>query len=171
MRKAHQDYNQTGEPSAACVTIRGLPWAATEQDIVQFFEGYKLQPGSVSIGLNERGQPSGRGTVVFETTDEATAAVTTRNKQYLGSRYLELALATTRAEQSGPNVAALPTLPLIQRVWDVVGDEGSESFKLMCWNVLAAGLGEDQFNDRPEAVSWAYRGELLLQVHICSYLL
>eukprot|EP00656_Telonema_subtile_P025754 TRINITY_DN27796_c0_g1_i2.p1 TRINITY_DN27796_c0_g1~~TRINITY_DN27796_c0_g1_i2.p1 ORF type:complete len:359 (-),score=63.66 TRINITY_DN27796_c0_g1_i2:92-1168(-) len=78
----------------------------------------------------------------------------------MDTRWVELKLD---ADLYAPAPPEIPLEPLLDREWAehiAVGDCG---FRLLSWNVLAAGLGDDQFSDRRETVCWGYRSQLLLQ--------
>jgi len=47
---------------------------------------------SLFLGTDGRGRPSGEGWLTFETPDEALRCARERNRQYMGSRYLEISL-------------------------------------------------------------------------------
>lgn len=72
------------------IKIRGLPFRATESDILEFFEGYDVVIDSVRIGVDGSGRPTGDGWITFANHEEAKRAVRERNKKYLQHRYLEL---------------------------------------------------------------------------------
>lgn len=72
------------------IRIRGLPFRATEQEIVEFFDGYDVIGDSVHIGMDSSGRPSGEGWVTFQNQEAAKRAVREKNRQYLHHRYLEL---------------------------------------------------------------------------------
>ena len=52
--------------------------------------GYQYIPGSIRIGTDSTGRPSGDGWISFASVQEASRAVMERNRQHLGSRYIEL---------------------------------------------------------------------------------
>jgi heterogeneous nuclear ribonucleoprotein F/H len=74
------------------VKMRGLPFRASVEEIQQFFKGYGYVAGSLHLGTDSRGRPSGEGWITFKSVDEAGRCVKERNRQYLGSRYLELSI-------------------------------------------------------------------------------
>jgi len=67
-----------------CIRMRGLPWKSTEQDITTFFGEVDITP--VQIHLQNDG---GEAFVEFADAEEVTKAMT-RNKAYIGDRYVEL---------------------------------------------------------------------------------
>merc|ERR550534_952662 len=67
-----------------CIRMRGLPWQATEQDIIMFFREVDVTP--VRIHLKSDG---GEAYVEFADAPSVATAMT-RNKQYIGHRYIEL---------------------------------------------------------------------------------
>ncbi|KAJ8023077.1 Heterogeneous nuclear ribonucleoprotein F [Holothuria leucospilota] len=72
------------------VHMRGIPFAATQQDIKEFFSG-TAQPTSISFGFNENGRKNGEADVEFATHEEAYAAMS-KNREHIGPRYIELFL-------------------------------------------------------------------------------
>ena len=72
--------------------MRGLPYRSTPVEILGFFNGYQYLPDSLQIGLDSLGRPSGEAWLTFVSAEEAMRAVRGLNRQYLGSRYLELSL-------------------------------------------------------------------------------
>ena len=72
------------------VRLRGIPFRAQIQDIHTFFMGYNFIPESCRIGADGTGRPSGDAWISFATVEEASRAVMQKNKQHLGSRYIEL---------------------------------------------------------------------------------
>ena len=62
------------DDSNVALKLRGIPFQAIEEDIVTFFEGYKLVPDSVKIErVDER--PTGYCAVLFESEEEAQRAL------------------------------------------------------------------------------------------------
>ncbi|GAX83407.1 hypothetical protein CEUSTIGMA_g10832.t1 [Chlamydomonas eustigma] len=79
--------------SSGCTAkVRGLPYRSTPMEILGFFEGYRYLPDSLQIGLDSLGRPSGEAWLSFLSPEETMRAVQDLNRQYLGSRYLELSL-------------------------------------------------------------------------------
>lgn len=71
------------------VHMRGLPYQATESDIMQFFA--PLNAAMVVIQYNEDGRPSGEADVDFNSHREAEAAMK-KHKALMERRYIELFL-------------------------------------------------------------------------------
>jgi len=75
----------------AMVKMRGLPYSCTPHDVVQFFAPeFELGIDQISLPAGSDGRPSGQGIVTFADSDEASRAIAAKNRQYLGSRYVEL---------------------------------------------------------------------------------
>jgi len=69
---------------SSCLRMRGLPWKVTEQDIIMFFAEANVTP--VRIHRKSEG-----GEAYVEFADgQAVAKAMTRNKAYIGHRYIEL---------------------------------------------------------------------------------
>ena len=62
----------------------------TDEDVVNFFEGYKLVPDTVKIERGDDDRITGWGCVVFETEEEAQRALEERQKESMGSRWIQL---------------------------------------------------------------------------------
>eukprot|EP00013_Stygamoeba_regulata_P004937 CAMPEP_0177634854 /NCGR_PEP_ID=MMETSP0447-20121125/3585_1 /TAXON_ID=0 /ORGANISM="Stygamoeba regulata, Strain BSH-02190019" /LENGTH=408 /DNA_ID=CAMNT_0019136593 /DNA_START=30 /DNA_END=1257 /DNA_ORIENTATION=+ len=71
------------------VRMRGLPFSATEEDVVQFFQGLDITSNGVNILYNYQDKPTGECLVRFSTPQEVELAME-RDKQTIGSRYIEL---------------------------------------------------------------------------------
>ncbi|XP_071829839.1 heterogeneous nuclear ribonucleoprotein H-like isoform X2 [Apostichopus japonicus] len=85
------------------VHMRGIPFAATQQDIKEFFSGVAI-PTNIVFGFNDNGRKNGEADVEFPTHDEALAAMS-KNREYIGPRYIELNLHSNprRRDISGAN--------------------------------------------------------------------
>lgn len=66
------------------VRMRGLPYTATEKDIVDFFSPLTLL--KVNMNFDQSGRPSGEAEVQFHSHDDATAAMQ-KNNQHIGRWY------------------------------------------------------------------------------------
>jgi len=89
--------------------MRGLPFSATKDDIVSFFDDAALSAAplvhdSIHIVTSLDGRPSGVAFVEFASAEEAKAAMV-RDRQSMGTRYVELFPSSreeaTRAATSG----------------------------------------------------------------------
>ncbi|XP_071808407.1 heterogeneous nuclear ribonucleoprotein F-like [Asterias amurensis] len=80
------------------VHMRGLPYSATEEHIMEWFEK-KAVPCRVVIKFNNKGQPSGEADVDFTSHRDATAAMG-KDKEHMIHRYIELFL---NSEEDGDN--------------------------------------------------------------------
>ncbi|OWK53650.1 RNA-binding protein 12 [Lonchura striata] len=77
-------------PGPGNIHIGGPPVSVDE--ILDFFYGYQVIPGSVCLKYNEKGMPTGEAMVAFESRDEAMAAVVDLNDRPIGSRKVKLLL-------------------------------------------------------------------------------
>ncbi|XP_076327081.1 heterogeneous nuclear ribonucleoprotein F-like isoform X2 [Tachypleus tridentatus] len=85
-------------PSGHFVHMRGLPFRAIQQDIVDFFR--PLLPIGAQILYDKRGRPSGEADVEFATHEEAVKAMS-RDKARMEHRYIELFLNSTPEPMGG----------------------------------------------------------------------
>lgn len=88
--------SQTGHS----VHMRGLPFAANEQDILDFFK--PLNPVNVVVHTQADGRASGEADVDFSTHEEAQQALT-KDRAVMRHRYIELFLRSTPAGRAGNN--------------------------------------------------------------------
>lgn len=69
--------------------MRGLPYSVGVREIRDFFGDFRVSDRDIIIDMNN-GRPTGYALVFLESEDEASRAKTDLNKQYLGSRYVDL---------------------------------------------------------------------------------
>jgi hypothetical protein len=83
--------NEDDLQCAAVVRMRGLPFRATEGEIVAFFEqaGVHVLDGGVLICMNPDGRVTGEAYVQFGSDEDARRALE-RHRDQMGSRYIEL---------------------------------------------------------------------------------
>ncbi|XP_073539815.1 RNA-binding protein 12 [Phyllobates terribilis] len=84
--------NGSGKPGPTVIRIQNMPFTVTVDEILDFFYGYQLIPGSVCLKFSEKGMPTGEAMVAFESRDEAMAAVVDLNDRPMGSRKVKLVL-------------------------------------------------------------------------------
>ncbi|KAM4622402.1 RNA-binding protein 12 isoform 1-T2 [Discoglossus pictus] len=82
----------TGKPGPTVIRVQNMPFTVTVDEILDFFYGYQLIPGSVCLKYSEKGMPTGEAMVAFESRDEAMAAVVDLNDRPIGSRKVKLVL-------------------------------------------------------------------------------
>ncbi len=63
-----------------------MPFTVTVDEIIDFFYGYQVLPGSVCLQFNEKGLPTGEAMVAFDSHDEAMAAVMDLNDRPIGAK-------------------------------------------------------------------------------------
>ncbi|KAL2535803.1 RNA-binding (RRM/RBD/RNP motif) family protein [Forsythia ovata] len=76
------------EPTSV-LRMRGLPFSAGKDDIIDFFKNFTLSEDSIHITYNYEGRPTGEAFVEFASMDDAKAALA-KDRMTLGSRYIEL---------------------------------------------------------------------------------
>ncbi|XP_075701452.1 RNA-binding protein 12 [Rhinoderma darwinii] len=84
--------NGSGKPGPTVIRIQNMPFTVTVDELLDFFYGYQLIPGSVCLKYSEKGMPTGEAMVAFESRDEAMAAVVDLNDRPMGSRKVKLLL-------------------------------------------------------------------------------
>merc|ERR1712087_1004835 len=109
-RTGHANVMQSAVSDACFCKLRGLPYQATDQQIMGFFS--PLQIVAVQIALNNNGQPSGFGFVQFRTAEDALAALQ-RSNQVLGSRYVEV-FRCSRSDMEQAHMQAMQAAPMMR---------------------------------------------------------
>ncbi|KAM6147573.1 RNA-binding protein 12 [Erethizon dorsatum] len=84
--------SSSGKPGPTVIKVQNMPFTVSIDEILDFFYGYQVIPGSVCLKYNEKGMPTGEAMVAFESRDEATAAVIDLNDRPIGSRKVKLVL-------------------------------------------------------------------------------
>jgi len=93
--------------------LRGLPYSATADEVLQFFGSpVELQSSNVHLLKRSDGRPSGDAYVVFDTEDAATQGLQ-YDKQKLGSRWIDIFQSSKGELYSLTSVGGimLPTAP------------------------------------------------------------
>jgi hypothetical protein len=91
-----------GSVMTCVLRMRGIPFSARKADVVAFFAadgrgGQVLDEDSIHLVLEPGGRPAGVAFVEFASVEEARAALASRNRKSMGSRYVEL-FASSREE-------------------------------------------------------------------------
>ncbi|KAM4612518.1 RNA-binding protein 12-like isoform 1-T1 [Polymixia lowei] len=74
------------------VKLQNMPFTVTVDEIMDFFYGYQVLPGSVCLQFSEKGLPTGEAMVAFQSHEEATAAVMDLNDRPIGARKVKISL-------------------------------------------------------------------------------
>lgn len=69
--------------------MRGLPFSAGKDDIMEFFKDFTISEESIHITFNFDGRPTGEAFVEFANPEDAKSALA-KDRMTLGSRYIEL---------------------------------------------------------------------------------
>ncbi|KAG1368751.1 heterogeneous nuclear ribonucleoprotein F [Cocos nucifera] len=75
--------------------MRGLPYSAGKDDVMDFFKDYKLSEDLVHIVLNSDGRPTGDAFVEFANAEDSKSAMG-RDRMTLGRHYIELFPSTPK---------------------------------------------------------------------------
>jgi len=82
-----------GIPTGSIIRLRGLPWSATKEDVVNFLQGAQVTPSAVHFVLNAQGKPRGEAFVQLSGFDDVNRAMEL-HRQVLGHRYIEIFKST-----------------------------------------------------------------------------
>jgi len=166
-------------PTAA-VRLRGLPFTATEQDVLAFFSQHNIVdrvadgPKALSLLLRPNGRPSGQAVVQMRDRADAELARSVLHGQWMGSRYIEVFLCGEDGAELGAaplpgQSAAVDPLPQWPP-WFGLPDTGETP-----WDALFEFLGPERAAAAAAAVGAGVRGvedqacaELLENGHHCA---
>ncbi|TNN40625.1 RNA-binding protein 12 [Liparis tanakae] len=84
--------SQRGAPGPTIVKLQNMPFTVTVDEIMDFFYGYQVLPGSVCLQFSEKGLPTGEAMVAFQIHEEAAAAVMDLNDRPIGARKVKISL-------------------------------------------------------------------------------
>ncbi|XP_077458165.1 RNA-binding protein 12 [Stigmatopora argus] len=74
------------------VKLQNMPFTVTADEIMDFFHGYEVVPGSVCLQYNDKGLPNGEAMVAFQNPQEASTAVMELNDRPMGARKVKICL-------------------------------------------------------------------------------
>lgn len=83
---------QRGGAGPTVVKLQNMPFTVTVDEIMDFFYGYQVVPGSVCLQFSDKGLPTGEAMVAFQSHEEATAAVMDLNDRPIGARKVKISL-------------------------------------------------------------------------------
>ncbi|XP_029991299.1 RNA-binding protein 12 [Sphaeramia orbicularis] len=83
---------QRGGAGPTIVKLQNMPFTVSVDEIMDFFYGYQVLPGSVCLQFSEKGLPTGEAMVAFQNHEEATAAVMDLNDRPIGARKVKISL-------------------------------------------------------------------------------
>ncbi|XP_043530409.1 G-rich sequence factor 1 [Chiloscyllium plagiosum] len=91
LKRLHSSENELTD--GRVVRLRGLPFSCTVEDITQFFAGLEIVEDGVTITRDHRGRNTGDAFVQFVSQEVAEQALT-KDRQIIGSRYIEIFRST-----------------------------------------------------------------------------
>ncbi|KAJ8770945.1 hypothetical protein K2173_022117 [Erythroxylum novogranatense] len=86
--KSYDEEKESAEHTGV-LRLRGLPFSAGKDDIMEFFKDFVLSEESIHITMNSEGRPTGEAFVEFANAEDSKAAMT-KDRMTLGRRYIEL---------------------------------------------------------------------------------
>ncbi|KAL7676581.1 hypothetical protein ACOME3_002831 [Neoechinorhynchus agilis] len=105
------------------VVMTGLPYKTSEEELNDFFR--PLKPIRVQIRFDGRGRPTGEAIAEFKSHDEACEAMK-YDKRYIGQRYVDLTLESSRPDVSNSAATAAALLSASNQVAAAVIGEGGD---------------------------------------------
>jgi heterogeneous nuclear ribonucleoprotein F/H len=88
-RAKSYDEGKDSAEHTGVLRLRGLPFSASKDDIMEFFKDFVLSEDSIHITMNSEGRPTGEAFVEFANAEDSKAAMA-KDRMTLGSRYIEL---------------------------------------------------------------------------------
>lgn len=89
LRARSSEVGKDLEEHTGVLRLRGLPFSATKEDIIKFFEDFSLSENSIHLTANSAGKATGEAFVEFSNVEDSTAAMA-KDMMTIGSRYIEL---------------------------------------------------------------------------------
>ncbi|XP_074345198.1 uncharacterized protein LOC141684228 isoform X1 [Apium graveolens] len=86
--KSHDEGKESAEHTGV-LRLRGLPFSAGKDEILDFFRNFDIREDSIHITVNSEGRPTGEAFVEFSSAENSKAAMV-NDRKTLGSRYIEL---------------------------------------------------------------------------------
>ena len=77
-----------------------MPWAANKGTVLDFFEGFKVRKGDITIDI-QGGKNSGFAIVVLENEEEAQRAISELDKKEIKGRWIGVSAAELRRGGGG----------------------------------------------------------------------
>ncbi|GAB4835223.1 hypothetical protein Ancab_000132 [Ancistrocladus abbreviatus] len=88
-RRADSEGGRDPPAHTGVLRLRGLPFSAGKEDIMEFFKDFVLSEDCIHITFNPDGRPTGEAFVKFTSSEDSEAAMA-KDRKTLGSRYIEL---------------------------------------------------------------------------------
>lgn len=129
---------EIGDDEFTIVKLQGLPWEATDDDVVEFFEGLDIVTGGVYIEKTCVGRASGNAYVEFVDNDNASAALE-KDRENMGKRYIEIFKST---EEARDEAVAVP-----QKVFDMSTSEVDENATVIRMRGLPYSITEEEITE------------------------
>ncbi|GLT74840.1 hypothetical protein SLA2020_466080 [Shorea laevis] len=93
-RAKSYDEGKESTEHTGILRLRGLPYSAGKDDIMEFFKDFVLAEEAIHMIMNSEGRPSGEAFVEFASAEDSKAAMA-KDRKTLGSRYIELFPSST----------------------------------------------------------------------------
>lgn len=91
--KGRKNVPKPVEEDTTVLRMRGLPFSAGKEDIIDFFKEFTLTEDSIHIMFNSEGRSTGEAFVEFASLEDSKAALA-KDRMTLGSRYIELFMSS-----------------------------------------------------------------------------
>ncbi|KAK1429124.1 hypothetical protein QVD17_11326 [Tagetes erecta] len=91
--KGRRNVPKPPEEDTTVLRMRGLPYSAGKDDILDFFKEFTLSEDSIHMTYNSEGRSTGEAFVEFANLDDSKAALA-KDRMTLGSRYIELFMSS-----------------------------------------------------------------------------
>ena len=102
------------------VKLKGLPFEATKDKVIEFFGGLEIEDNDVHIVRDFRGRASGVAFVQFTSAADAASALQ-KNKQRMGRRYIEVFKSSMEEAERGEKMTPGSCPPRVEPMRDPVG--------------------------------------------------
>ena len=94
-----------------CVKLRGIPYQASQQDVKDFFADFGVDDDSIVIEMRQ-GKKTGFALVFLKDEEEVQRARQELNKQYIGTRFIDVMIPRLEEWFNAPSFFAFSFVAL-----------------------------------------------------------
>jgi len=99
---------ELGGQGGNILRLRGLPFSCKAAEVAEFLADFAIEESQVLFTMSPEGRPSGEAYVTFHSNEDAERALSEKQRQHMGSRYVELFKASKDEWVQAKGVGAKP---------------------------------------------------------------
>eukprot|EP00927_Polykrikos_kofoidii_P031476 TRINITY_DN2704_c0_g1_i2.p1 TRINITY_DN2704_c0_g1~~TRINITY_DN2704_c0_g1_i2.p1 ORF type:complete len:982 (+),score=159.59 TRINITY_DN2704_c0_g1_i2:84-2948(+) len=161
---------QPAAESYVAIRLRGLPFSATEQDVLAFFAKHEVveciaeESKAVRLIPKANGKPSGQASVLLQSKEDMATAIQALNGQWISSRYIEVfadcgdgpdvSKDSVGIEPSNPGLVGMPS-DLTPGRHGLLGCSTGSGFGMLGDPAGLSALGGSSAPSHSQSTDWA----------------